>query len=76
MSSHCVTFVSCRETGSNVELVAVLGVVDRLAALDHVKTEVQRVAAEDVAHVVAAHDHHLEAGLVGNPFQAGRAHLA
>ena len=36
----------------------------------------KRVAAEDVAHVVAADDHHLEAGFFGDALEPGRAHLA
>ena len=39
------------------------------------KTEVQRIAAEDVAHVASAHNHHLETGLVGDALEPGRAHL-
>ena len=38
--------------------------------------EIQRVAAEDVAHVVAADDHHLEPDFLGNRLQASRAHFA
>ena len=58
------------------ELVAVLRVGDRFRALDDVQAEVEAVAAEDVAHVVAADDDHLQAGFLGDAFQPGRAHLA
>ncbi len=58
------------------ELVAVFRVGNRLRALHDLQPEVERVAPEDVAHVVAADDHHLEADLVGDRLEAGRAHLA
>jgi hypothetical protein len=58
------------------ELVAVPRVGHRLRALHDVQAEVERVAAEDVAHVVAADDHHLEADFLGDALQPGRAHLA
>ena len=40
------------------------------------QAKVERVAAEDVAHVVAADDHHLEADFFGDRLQAGGTHLA
>ena len=58
------------------ELVAIARVRHRLGTLDDVETEIQRVTAEDIAHVVATDDNHLEAGLFGNRLQAGRTHLA
>ncbi len=57
------------------ELVAVACILDCLRTLHDVQSQIERVAAEDVAHVPAAHDHHLEPGLVGDAFEAGRAHL-
>ena len=62
--------------GIERELVAVARVGDRLGALHDVQPEIERVAAEDVAHVVAADDHHLETGFLGDALQASRAHLA
>jgi hypothetical protein len=41
-----------------------------------VQAEVEAVAAEDVAHVVSAHDHQLQACLFGDSLQTRRAHLA
>ncbi len=58
------------------ELVVVARVGDRLGTLHHVQPEIQRVAAKDVAHVVAADDHHLAAGFFGDAFQASRTHFA
>ena len=58
------------------ELVAVSRIGHGLGALHHVQAEVERVAAEDVAHVVAADDHHLEADFFGDGLQPGRRHLA
>ena len=58
------------------ELVAVSRVGHRLAALHDVQAEVDRVAPEDVAHVVAADHDHLEAGFLGDALQSGRTHLA
>ena len=62
--------------GIEAELVAVARIGDRLGALHDVQPEVEAVAAEDVPHVVAADDDHLEAGLLGDALEAGRAHLA
>ena len=56
--------------GSNAKRVAVLRVGHRLRALHDVQAEVEGVAAEDVAHVVAAHDHHLEPDLLGHALRA------
>ena len=53
------------------ELVAVLRVGDGLRALHDVQAEVEGVAPEDVAHVVAADDDHLEAGFLGDALQPG-----
>ena len=58
------------------ELVAVSCIVDCLRALHDVQSQIEGVAAEDVAHVLAAHDHHLETGFVGDALETGRAHLA
>ena len=58
------------------ELVAVLRVGHGLRALHDVQAEVEAVAAEDVAHVGAADDHHLQADLLGDGLEPGRAHLA
>ena len=58
------------------ELVAVLRVGHRLWTLHDVQAEIERVAAEDVAHVVPADDHHLEAHFFGNGLEPGRRHLA
>jgi hypothetical protein len=41
-----------------------------------VQPEVEGIPAEDVAHVVGADDHHLEAHLLGNGLQPGWRHLA
>ena len=57
------------------EFIAVACVFDRLRALHDVKTEVEGIAAEDVAHIASAHDHHLETGLVSDALEPGRAHL-
>ena len=54
------------------ELVAVPRVGDGLGALHDVQAEVERVAAEDVAHVLAADDDHLEADFFGDALQARR----
>ena len=62
--------------GFERELVAILRVGHGLGTLHHVQAEVERVAAEDVAHVVAADDHHLEADFFGDRLEAGRRHLA
>ena len=40
------------------------------------QAEVERVAAEDVAHVVPADDHHLEANFFGDRLQPRRRHFA
>ena len=58
------------------ELVAVTRIRHRLRTLDDVQSEVQGVAAEDVAHVGAADDNEIEAGFFGDCLQAGWAHLA
>ena len=58
------------------ERIAVASIGDRVRALDDLESEVEGVAAKDVAHVVAADDHHLQAGFVRDGFQAGGAHLA
>jgi hypothetical protein len=58
------------------EFVAIPGVGNGLRTLHHVEAKVERVAAEDVAHVVAADDHHLEADFFGNRLQPGGTHLA
>ncbi len=57
------------------EAVAVPRVPHGLFGLNHLKAEVERVAAEDVAHVVAADDDHLESDFFRDGLQAGRAHL-
>ena len=62
--------------GIERECVAFLGVGHGLEALHHVEAEIEGVAPEDVAHVVSAHDHHLEADLLGHALEAGGAHLA
>ena len=58
------------------KFVAVARVGDGLGALDDVQAEIEGVAAEDVAHVVAGDDDHLEAGFFRNGFEPGRRHLA
>ena len=58
------------------ELIAVTRIGDRLGALDDVQAEVEGVAAEDVAHVPAADDHHLAADFLGDGLQSRRRHLA
>ncbi len=55
--------------------VAIARVRHRLRALDHVEAEVEGVPSEDVPHVGAADDDELEARFLGDPLQAGRAHL-
>jgi hypothetical protein len=62
--------------GIEAERVAVLRVGDGVRALNDVQPEVEAVASEDVAHVVAAHDHDFESGFIAYCFQAGGAHLA
>ncbi len=62
--------------GIERELVPVPGIGNCLRTLDDVQPEIQRVAAEDVPHVVAADDHHLEPDFFGDRLQAGRAHFA
>ena len=57
------------------ELVAVPRVGHGFGALDDVQPEIETVAAEDVAHVVAGDYDHFESGFLGNPFQSGRAHF-
>ena len=69
-------FAAARRQRIERELVAVLRVGDGLRALHDVQAEVEAVAAEDVAHVVAADDHHLQAGFFGDALEPGRAHLA
>ena len=49
--------------GIKGELVLVAGIGDRLGTLHDVQAEVERIAPEDVAPVVAGDDDHLEAGL-------------
>src|SRR5256714_11665879 len=44
-------------------------------ALHHVQAEVERVAPEDIANALAAHDHHLQSRLLRDRFQPGGAHL-
>ncbi len=58
------------------ENVPVARLLHRLGALHDLEPEVERVAPEDVPHVVAADDHQLEPRLLGHPLEAGRAHLA
>ncbi len=58
------------------ESIAVLRIGDRIGALHDVEPEVERVAAEDVSHVRAADDDHLETGFLGDRLEAGRRHLA
>jgi hypothetical protein len=58
------------------ELVAIPGIGHRFRTLDDLQSQVQRIAAEDVSHVVAADDDHLEPGFVGNCLEAGGAHFA
>ncbi len=58
------------------ERVAVARIGDGVRALDDVQTEIERVAPEDVAHVLAADDDHLEAGFLGDALEPGGAHLA
>ena len=58
------------------ELVAVPRIGNGLRTLDDVQAEVERIAPEDVAHVVAADDHQLAADFFGDGLQAGRRHLA
>src|SRR5258708_16702941 len=54
-----------------------MGDIFRRNALNlDLQAEVQRIAAEDVAHVVAADDHQVAADFLRNRFQPGRAHLA
>src|SRR5205807_5818253 len=50
--------------------------VDRVGRLHDLEAETERVPAEDVAHVVAAHDDHLKTGFLGDRLQSGGAHLA
>ena len=61
--------------GLEFQFVAVARIGDRLGALQDVQPEVEGIPAEDVAHVVAAHDHQLEADLLRDGLQPGGAHL-
>ena len=72
----CVTLASAAGRRIEREFIAVAGVGDRLGTLHDVQAEVERIAPEDVAHVLAADDHHLEAGFFGDALESGRAHLA
>ncbi len=67
-----------QRAGRRVEgkAVAVLRVGDRFGRLHDVETQVERVPAEDVAHVGAADDDELEPGFFGDALQSRRAHLA
>ena len=56
--------------GLERESIAVVRIGNRFWALHDVQTQVERVAAEDVAHVGAADDHHLEAGFFGNRLES------
>src|SRR5437867_1027326 len=58
------------------ERVALLRLLDCLAALDHVEAEVEGVPPEDVAHRGATHDDHLDSGFIGDALEAGGTHLA
>ena len=58
------------------EDVAVLRVGDGLRTLNDVQAEVERVAPEDVAHVVPADDDELEPDFLGDALQSRGAHLA
>jgi len=58
------------------ELVAVFGVGHCLRALHDLQPEIEGVAPEDVAHVVAADDHHVQPDFVGDRLEARGAHLA
>ena len=58
------------------ELVAIARVGDRLRTLHDVQAEIERVPAEDVAHVAAADHDHFEARFFGDAFETGRTHLA
>ena len=48
---------------------------DRLWTLHDVQPEVEGVAPEDIAHVLAADDDELEPRLLGDAFEPRRAHL-
>ena len=61
--------------GIERQLVAVLRVGNRLGTLNNMEAEIEGVAAKDVAHVVAAHDNHLQPGFLRHAFEPGRAHL-
>ena len=63
----CVTFDRRRDDGIEFELVAVARIGNRLRTLHHLQTEVERVAAEDVAHVVAADDRPSRGRLLRRP---------
>jgi hypothetical protein len=58
------------------ELVVVPSVGDRVGALHDLQPEVERVAAEDVTHVLAGDDDQLETDLLGDRLQPRGAHLA
>jgi hypothetical protein len=66
--------VACRRIEG--QLVAVLRVRHRFGTLHDVQPEVERVAPEDVPHVVAAHDDQLQPDLFRHTLQPRRAHLA
>ena len=57
------------------ELVAVLRVGDGFGALHDVQAEVEAVPPEDIAHVLAADDDHLQPSFLGDALQARRTHL-
>ncbi len=59
-----------------LEAIALAGVLNSLGRLHHVQSQVERVAPKDVAHGVAAHDDQVQARLLGDGLEPGRAHLA
>ena len=64
------------ESGSNVNSSPSLASATASGHCTTCRPEVERVATEDVAHVVAADDDHLEPDFFGDALQSGRTHLA
>src|SRR4029079_11883237 len=58
------------------ELVAFARISDSVGALHDMQAEIECVAPEDVAHVLAADDDHLAAHFFRDRLEAGRRHLA
>ena len=72
----CVTFSIPRDTGSNVNSSPSFASATASGHCTTCSPRLKAVAAEDVAHVLAADDHQLEADFFRNALQARGTHLA